>query len=209
VGPRTEGLHCRAMFRVCVYCGSRPGRGDRYLATAQALGAALGRRGHGLVYGGAKLGLMGAVADAALAHGAPVHGVIPEGLVRYEVAHGGLTALDVVDTLHERKARMDTLSDAFVALPGGHGTLEELFEAVTWLQLAIHSKPVALLDVDGFYAPLLAHLDRCVAEGFLEPRHRALLLHTTDVEGCLDTLEAWRAPERPVWARATGRAGPA
>lgn len=189
------------MFRVCVYCGSSPGKGELYLTVARELGAALAARGYGLVYGGARVGLMGAVADAALAGGAEVHGVIPHGLVRMEVAHAGLTALDVVDTLHQRKARMDELSSAFVAMPGGHGTLEELFEALTWLQLAIHRKPVALLDVGGFYDPLLAHLDRCVAEGFLQPENRALLLHTEDVDECLDALERWRAPQRPLWQR--------
>ena len=189
------------MFRVCVYCGSSPGGGERYLEVARELGAALAARGHGLVYGGARVGLMGAVADAALAGGAAVHGVIPHGLVQMEVAHQGLTSLDVVETLHERKARMDSLSHAFVALPGGYGTLEELFEALTWLQLAIHTKPVALLDVDGFYDPLVAHLDRCVAEGFLKPENRALLLRTHSVTECLDTVEAWHAPERRLWAR--------
>lgn len=188
------------MFHVCVYCGSSPGRGERYTAVARELGAELAARGHGLVFGGGRVGLMGAVADAALTGGAPVHGVIPHGLVQLEVAHQGLTTLDVVDTLHERKARMDALSNAFVALPGGHGTLEELFEALTWSQLAIHSKPVALLDVDGFYEPLLAHLDRCVAEGFLRPEHRALLLATRSVTECLDAVESWRAPERRPWA---------
>ncbi len=189
------------MFRICVYCGSSPGRGDRYLTVARELGAAIAARGHGLVYGGARVGCMGAVADAALAGGAPVHGVIPHGLVQMEVAHARLTSLDVVDTLHQRKARMDELSHAFVALPGGHGTLEELFEALTWLQLAIHTKPVALLDVDGFYEPLVAHLDRCVAEGFLRPENRALLQYTEDVDECLDTLERWCAPKRPAWQR--------
>ncbi|MEZ6017691.1 MAG: TIGR00730 family Rossman fold protein [Planctomycetota bacterium] len=187
------------MFRVCVYCGSSPGRGERYLEVARELGRELGARGHGLVYGGAKVGLMGAVADAALAAGASVHGVIPHGLVQMEVAHTGLSTQDIVDTLHERKARMDASSNAFVALPGGHGTLEELFEALTWLQLAIHTKPVALLDVDRFYDPLIAHLDRCVAEGFLKPENRALLLRTHSVTECLDAIEAWRAPTRSAW----------
>jgi len=189
------------MFHICVYCGSNPGQGERYLEAARALGTALAARGHGLVYGGARVGLMGALADAALAGGAEVHGVIPRGLVDLEVAHAGLTSLEVVDSLHERKARMDARSQAFVALPGGHGTLEELFEALTWLQLAIHDKPVGLLDVDGFYAPLVAHLDRCVGEGFLKPEHRALLLHTHTVEDCLDTVESWRPPTRRAWRR--------
>ena len=191
------------MLRVCVYCGSNPGRRPVYLETARALGAALAARGHSLVYGGAKVGCMGAVADAALAAGARVHGVIPHGLVQMEVAHDRLSTLEVVDSLHERKARMDAASDAFVALPGGHGTLEELFEALTWLQLAIHTKPVVLLDVGGFYRDLLAHLDRCVDEGFLRPENRALLMHTDSVDACLDALETWRAPLRPAWRTRT------
>ncbi len=187
------------MLRICVYCGSNPGRRPVYMETARALGAALAARGHALVYGGAKVGCMGAVADAALAGGARVHGVIPHGLVQMEVAHEGLSTLEIVDTLHERKARMDAASDAFVALPGGHGTLEELFEALTWLQLNIHTKPVVLLDVGGFYSGLVAHLDRCVDEGFLRPENRALLVQTESVAACLDAVETWRAPERPVW----------
>jgi uncharacterized protein (TIGR00730 family) len=163
-------------MRVCVFCGASDGRGTRYVETATELGRVLAERGITLVYGGAGVGLMGAVADAALKAGGDVIGVIPQGLVDRELAHPGLTEQYVVDDMHDRKAKMAELSDAFVALPGGIGTLEELFEVWTWAYLGIHAKPLGVLDVDGFYGPLITMADHMVAEGFLKPATRALLL---------------------------------
>src|SRR4051812_49148308 len=151
-------------MRVCVFCGSNPGARPEYAAAARAVGRALAERGRGLVYGGGNVGLMGVCADAALAAGGEVIGVIPDALQTAEVAHGGLTRLHVVRTMHERKALMADLSDAFAALPGGFGTLDELFEILTWAQLGIHAKPVAILNVAGFFDPLLAMLDHQTAE---------------------------------------------
>lgn len=188
------------MRRICVYCGSSPGERAIYVETAAELGRALAARGLGLVYGGARVGCMGVVADAALAGGAEVHGVLPYGLQRLEVAHEDLTELHVVDSLHERKALMTELSDGFAVLPGGHGTHDELFEALTWLQLGIHSKPICLLNLGGYFDFLIRHLDRLVDEGFLEPKHRALTLVADDVESLLDTLASWTPPARPSWA---------
>lgn len=160
------------MRRVCVFCGARDGARPAYLEFARALGGLLAERGHGVVYGGASIGLMGALADEALARGGEVVGVIPQTLVDREIAHAGLTTQHVVATMHERKAKMAELSDAFVAMPGGLGTLEELFEVVTWRMLDIHRKPIGLLDVGGYWAPLLAALEHGVTEGFVD---RALL----------------------------------
>ena len=185
------------MKRVCVYCGSSPGRRSAYVAQARALGALLARRGLGLVYGGGSVGLMGAVADAALAAGGEVVGVIPRKLVEREVEHRGLSKLRVVGSMHERKQAMADLADAFVAMPGGMGTLEELAEMLTWGQLGIHAKPVGLLDVDGYWRPLELFFDHAVAEGFLRPEHRALLLGDADPARLLDRLAAWR-PAAPV-----------
>ena len=164
------------------------GADPAYRLAAQALGRTLAERGVGLVYGGASVGLMGVVADAALAAGGEVVGVMPEALVAREIAHPGLTALRVVQTMHERKAVMAAESDGFVALPGGIGTLEELFEVWTWAQLGIHAKPCGVLDVGGYYAPLLAFLDRGVAEGFVRPAQRAALLVDDDPGRMLDRL---------------------
>ncbi len=163
------------MARLCVFCGSSPGRRPIYLEAARALGRALAERGHGLVYGGSSIGLMGAAADAALAAGGEVIGVIPRSMVDREIAHERLTMSHVVETMHERKAKMTELSDAFVALPGGHGTLDELFEALTWSQLGIHAKPIGAWNVGGYWTPLLAALDHAVAEGFVRPHDRARL----------------------------------
>ncbi len=173
-----------------MYCGSKPGTPASYTAAAQELGRLLARRGIGLVYGGASVGLMGAVADAALAAGGEVFGVIPGDLFTDEVAHDGLTELYVVASMHERKARMSELSDAFIALPGGFGTIEEVVEAVTWTQLGIHAKPVSLLDVDGYYRHLIAFLDRAVSDGLLTPAGRRLLGCDDDVERLVDALAA-------------------
>ncbi len=163
------------MRYLCVFCGSRPGARASYRQAAERLGSLLGQRGLGLVYGGGHVGLMGAVADAALAAGAPVIGVIPGTLVERELAHTGLTSLEVVDSMHARKARMAELSEAFLALPGGWGTCEELFEVLTWNQLGLHSKPCGVLEVGGFFAPLLRFLEHAREEGFVTPGQHARL----------------------------------
>jgi len=160
---------------VAVYCGSADGNDPVYLAEARALGKAIAAAGLGLVYGGASVGLMGAVADAALAGGAEVIGVLPDVLAGKEIAHTGLTRLELVSTMHERKARMAELADAFLILPGGYGTLEELLEMVTWAQLRLHNKPVILINTAGYWDRLLAFLDTAVAAGFLKPKNRELL----------------------------------
>ena len=174
------------MTNICVFCGSSAGRQPAYRAAAQRLGRALAARDIGLVYGGAQVGLMGAVADAVLADGGRSIGVIPESLARVEVAHQHLTELHIVATMHERKAMMAERSAAFIALPGGIGTLEELFEAWTWSQLGIHAKPVGLLNVDGYYDALLAFLDHTAAEGFVRPVHREMLVAGDDAEPVID-----------------------
>jgi uncharacterized protein (TIGR00730 family) len=175
-------------MRVCVFCGSSPGVRPAYLAAARELGEELAARGIGLVYGGASVGLMGGVADAVLAGGGEAIGVIPGRLVDRELAHAGLTELHVVETMHERKALMARLSDAFVVLPGGAGTLDEFFEALTWRQLGLHSKPLALLDVDGFFEPLLALADHLVEEGFVLAEFRAVLLVEREAATLLERL---------------------
>jgi uncharacterized protein (TIGR00730 family) len=175
------------MKSICVYCGSNAGNKPVYAERAQALGARIAAEGLQLVYGGGNVGLMGIVADAVLAHGGEVIGVIPEQLVQWEVAHKGVTRLEVVANMHERKARMFDLSDAFVALPGGFGTLDEMFEMLTWRQLGLGKKPCAFLDVDGFYAPLIGMIDRMVEERFLHAEQRHDLWHGEDI----DTLFAW------------------
>jgi uncharacterized protein (TIGR00730 family) len=162
--------------RVAVYCGSADGNDPAYLAEARALGQAIAAAGLGLVYGGASAGLMGAVADAALAGGAEVIGVLPGVLAGKEIAHPGLTRLELVSTMHERKARMAALADAFLILPGGYGTLEELMEVVTWSQLRLHAKPCILINTVGYWDGLLTFLDTAVAAGFLKPKNRALLV---------------------------------
>jgi uncharacterized protein (TIGR00730 family) len=182
--------------RLCVFCGSSDGARPAYAAAAEELGAALAARGIGLVYGGAHVGLMGRVADACRAAGGEVTGVIPERLVEAEVAHTGIDDLRVVASMHERKALMAELSDGFVALPGGFGTLEEFCEVLTWSQLGLHPrpKPCGLLDVAGFFAPLVTLFDRAVEEGFVRRVHRGLVLAAPDVGGLLDALAAWEPP---------------
>jgi uncharacterized protein (TIGR00730 family) len=170
-------IHSR---RVAVYCGSADGNDPAYLAEARALGTAIAAAGLGLVYGGAKAGLMGAVADAALAGGAEVIGVLPDVLAGKEIAHAGLTRLELVSTMHERKARMAELADAFLILPGGYGTLEELLEVVTWAQLRLHAKPCILVNTAGYWDGLLTFLDSAVTAGFLKATNRALLLIAGD-----------------------------
>ncbi|HLO76698.1 MAG TPA: TIGR00730 family Rossman fold protein, partial [Magnetospirillum sp.] len=168
------------MRRVCVFCGSSRGTNPAYAEAAAATGRLIAQRGLGLVYGGGDVGLMGIVANAALAAGGEVIGVIPDALMRMEVGNPNLTALHVVGTMHERKAMMAELSDGFIALPGGIGTLEELFEVWTWGQLGLHPKPLGLLDVAGYYDHLHAFLDHTVAEGFLKDRHRAMVAVDAD-----------------------------
>ena len=171
--------------RVCVYCGSRPGVRPAYAAAAREVGRLLAEAGVGLVTGGGRVGLMGEVADAALAAGGEAIGVIPQALLDREVGHERMTRLVVVDTMHVRKATMANLADAFVALPGGLGTLEEIAEALTWVQLAIHDKPCGLLDVDGYYAPLVQFVDHAVSEGFVGAESRAGLAVESTPEALL------------------------
>jgi hypothetical protein len=173
---------CKLSRRVAVYCGSADGTNPAYLAEARALGVAIAVAGLGLVYGGANVGLMGAVADAAIAGGVDVIGVLPEVLVEREIAHEGLTQFELTPTMHERKARMVELADAFLVLPGGYGTLEELLEAVTWAQLGLHAKPVILINAAGYWDGLLSFLDSAVEAGFIKPKNRALLR----VAGCAE-----------------------
>ena len=182
------------MRSVCVYCGSNAGSRPVYAQRAAGLGTSLAQHGIAVVYGGGNVGLMGILADAALAAGGKVIGVIPEQLVGWEVAHQGLTRLDVVANMHERKARMFDLSDGFVALPGGFGTLDEMFEMLTWRQIGIADKPCAFLDVDGFFTPLIAMIDRMVEERFLHVEQRRDLWHGEDI----DALLAWMRAYQPV-----------
>jgi len=179
---------------ICVFCGASSGRVPGYAAAAAVTGETLARRGIRLVFGGGRLGLMGAVADAALAAGGEVVGVIPRGLVDRELAHPGVTRLVVVETLHERKAQMAELADAFLALPGGLGTLEELAEVLSWAQLDLHAKPIGLLDVGGYFGGLEAFLDHAVSEGFVAERHRRLLLRDDDLEVLLARFDEWEPP---------------
>src|SRR4051794_20200473 len=189
----------RAMRRVCVFCGSSSGGDRAYTEAVVELARAVAERGIGLVYGAGRVGLMGALADAALEAGGEVIGVIPRALVDREVAHQALTELHVVDSMHERKALMADLADAFVAAPGGLGTLEELFEVLTWSQLGLHDKPCALLDVNGFYDALAAFLDHTVGEGFLRPASREMLIVDSEPAALLDRLAEWRPPDRKHW----------
>ena len=176
------------MHRICIFTGSRDPANPHYAAAAREVGAAIAGRGWGVVYGGASVGLMGAVADAVLAAGGEVQGVIPESMVARELAHPRLSALHVTTTMHERKTKMHALSDAFLALPGGFGTLDETFETVTWLQLGLHAKPIGMLDVDGFWQPLMRWIERAVADGFVPGEHAAALHVGSDVEAMLDAL---------------------
>jgi uncharacterized protein (TIGR00730 family) len=180
--------------RLCVFCGASAGRGEAYRALAQEIGRGLAQRGIGIVYGGGRVGLMGALADAALAAGGEVTGVIPRRLVDRELAHPGLTDLHVVGSLHERKARMAELADGFIALPGGLGTLEELSEVASWAQLDLHTKPIGLLGPAGYWSPLMGWLDHAVDEGFISGEHRRLLQVDVDLAALLARFDQWRAP---------------
>jgi uncharacterized protein (TIGR00730 family) len=188
--------------RLCVFCGSSAGREPGHRQLAEALARALAERGIGIVYGGARVGLMGALADAALAAGGEVIGVIPRTLIEREIGHTGLTELRIVESMHERKALMAELADGFVALPGGVGTLEELFEIWTWAQLGLHAKPCALLDTDGFYSPLIAFLDHQVDAGFVQAPQRAMLVTAQSPEELLRAFAAYRPPRVSKWLEA-------
>jgi len=187
------------MKSVCVFLGSNPGNKPEYLAAAKATGAELARRGLITVYGGSNVGLMGALADAALEAGGQVVGIIPESLRKKEIDHNGLTELHVVGSMHERKALMAKRSDAFIALPGGMGTLEELCEILTWAQLGFHKKPCGLLDVGGYYASLGAFFDNAVAQGFVQPAHRSMLLTGATPGALLDQFASYVAPVVNKW----------
>ena len=188
-----------SLQRICVFCGSSRGHKAEYLTAAQALGQELSRRGMGLVYGGGNIGLMGALADAALAAGGHVTGVIPEALLAKEVGHRGLPDLRVVKSMHERKALMAELSDGFIALPGGFGTFEEFFEVLTWSQLGFHAKPCGVLNIAGFFDPLLELLNHSVREGFVRPAHRELVLVDTDICRLLERMTAFQPPPVHKW----------
>lgn len=190
------------MRRLCVFCGSSRGRDPRHAGAARALGALLAARGVGLVFGGGSVGLMGVVADAVLAAGGAAIGVIPRGLAARELAHRGVADMRVVPTMHARKALMADLADGFVALPGGIGTFEELLEIATWGQLGIHAKPIGVLNVAGYYDPLVALLEHAVTEGFLPAASRSLVIVDDDVERLFDRIAAHRPPPAPEWVTA-------
>jgi uncharacterized protein (TIGR00730 family) len=185
--------------RVCLYAGSSPGADPSYADAAAEVSRALAGRGIGVVYGGASVGLMGVLADAAMGAGGEVIGVLPRALGSREIGHPALTRLELVETMHERKARMAELSDAFIALPGGVGTLEEVVEALTWTMLGIHLKPVALLNVRGYYDALEGFLDGAREQGFLKPEHRTLLLSDGDPATLIDRLTAWEPVHASRW----------
>ena len=187
------------MKKICVFCGSSVGNKPEYAEAAITLGGLLAKKKIGLVYGGGNVGLMGVIADAVLDAGGEVIGVIPHSLAQREIEHQGLTQLHVVDSMHTRKAMMAELADAFIAMPGGVGTFEEFFEAVTWTQLGLHRKPCGLLNVAGFYTPLAAFIDQAVSEGFIKPVHRASIVVDDNAERLLDTLAEVKLPDVPKW----------
>ena len=192
-------------MRLCVFCGSSAGQDSIYVETARLLGTTLARNGIELVYGGASVGLMGAVADAVLAEGGRVIGVMPQSLVDKEIAHAGLSDLRVVGSMHERKALMAELSDGFIALPGGLGTFEELFEVWTWAQLGYHRKPCALLNAAGFYDKLTDFLDDVVERGFVKPVHRAMLIVEDEPAALIDAIRHYEPPQVTKWIKAGER----
>ncbi|MGE3276552.1 MAG: TIGR00730 family Rossman fold protein [Vicinamibacterales bacterium] len=189
------------MRSLCVFCGSSTGSNPAFADAARTVGASMAARGLRLVYGGGNIGLMGIVADAVLEAGGQVTGVIPRPMVEREIAHTGLTDLHIVETMHERKAMMAELSDGFVAMPGGFGTLEEIAEAITWTQLGVHEKPCGLLNVDGFYDGLLTFLAHAGESGFIRPAGLAIVISNPDPAQLLDQLEAWTPAERRQWLR--------
>jgi uncharacterized protein (TIGR00730 family) len=188
-----------ALSSVCVFCGSNNGVGPQYVEAAANVGRSLAGRGLRLVYGGARVGMMGALANAAIEAGGEVTGVIPRQIVDLEVAHDEVQDLRIVDSMHERKALMADLADAFVALPGGIGTLEELFEVFTWAHLGLHRKPLGLLDVADYYAPLEAMLDHAVEQRFLRPETRAMLVRDDSLDGLLARFDGWEPPSGAKW----------
>ncbi|MEP9318574.1 TIGR00730 family Rossman fold protein [Pseudomonas sp. LABIM340] len=188
---------------ICIFCGASPGATPIYQEAAEALGRHLAENGIQLIYGGGAVGLMGMVANAALAAGGEVIGIIPQSLKDAEVGHSGLTRLEVVDGMHARKARMAELSDAFIALPGGLGTLEELFEVWTWGQLGYHAKPLGLLEVNGFFDPLLTFLDHLVQERFVRQPHRDMLQRAASPAELVSALAAWKPLAAPKWVDRT------
>jgi len=191
-----------AMKRICVFCGSSPGARPDYARAARQIGALLAQRKIGLIFGGGKVGMMGQLAQAALENNGDVIGVIPRGLHERNVAFSGLSDLRVVGSMHERKALMAELADAFMALPGGLGTLDEMFEILTWGQLGMHRKPCGLLNIAGYFTPLLDFLDRVVAEGFLDAAHRSMILVSGDPEDLLRQFETYQSPtaDKAEWA---------
>lgn len=188
-------------MRYTVFCGSSSGTKDVFLEQAFLLGEQLVKHNIGLVYGGAKVGLMGAVADGVLSQGGEVIGVLPTFLGDVELGHKGLTELIIVETMHERKAKMDELSDGIIAMPGGYGTLEEFFEMLTWAQLGLHQKPVALLNIDGFYNPLLQMADNMVNNGFLKQVNRDMIVVADNIKELLEKMEAYEAPKEGKWIK--------
>jgi uncharacterized protein (TIGR00730 family) len=188
-----------AITAVCVFCGSSTGANPAYEKAARGLGATIAKRGLRLIYGGARVGLMGALADAAIAEGGQVEGVLPYALKEKELAHLGLTQLHIVGSMHERKKKMADLSDAFIAMPGGAGTLEEIFEIWTWAQLGFHRKPAGFLDTNGYFGKLREFMAHCVGEGFMRPAHRDMLAFSDSAEALLDGFAAYDAPSTPKW----------
>ncbi len=187
------------MRRICVFCGSSAGVRNEYRSAAESVGRYLAAQGIGVVYGGGKVGLMGVVADAALAAGGEVIGVIPDALMRKEIGHGTLTRLHVVPSMHERKAKMAELSDAFIALPGGFGTFEEFCEVITWSQLGLHRKPCGLLNVEGYYTPMLKMFDHAVSEGFLRAENRRLVIANGNIEAMVEAFRNFRPVAVEKW----------
>ena len=187
------------MKRICVYCGSSPGKLNEYREAARSLGHEMAGRGLGLVYGGASVGVMGAVADAVLERGGEAIGVIPYALATKEVSHHGLNELIVVDSMHERKARMAELSDGFIALPGGWGTIEEIFEMLTWAQLGFHEKPCGLLNVASYYDPLYSFLEQAIDQRFVKEEFRPMMMMENSAEMLLDRFAAYQAPKVKKW----------
>ncbi|NGZ76199.1 LOG family protein [Saccharibacillus alkalitolerans] len=182
---------------IAVFCGSREGASPAYMESARALGREMAKRGITLVYGGSRVGLMGAVANAVLEHGGEAIGVLPHFMQVREIAHPGLTELIMVESMHERKAKMAELAEGFVTLPGGSGTMEEYFEIFTWAQLGLHTKPIGVLNAAGYYDPLIALFDRMTGEGFVTPKHRDMMLNAEEPGELLDLLESYRVPEVP------------
>lgn len=193
------------MLRICVFCGSQLGTDQRYQDAATALGTLMVQRGYGLVYGGGHIGLMGVIADTVLRHGGEVIGVIPESMAARELAHSGVTQLQVVASMHARKARMAELAHAFIAMPGGYGTFDELFEIITWAQLRLHHKPIGLLNVAGYFDALLACINHALQEGFIKVEHQRLAVAATTPAGLLDMLAPTMTatPELPFPSQTT------